>query len=612
MTDEQQPENPIDVEKTVEVVSPPTLSAQPERLKKKVPVMLIIIASIVVIGAVVAWFFRGAIIDTLAGKLTVDESATDTSDASQQTAITDPELKKFITPTTGESWYPTPKSITPLGWFKGELASSYTAVDGLSVQEQLNQNTPTYAEVGTRAGGTIILVRDPYSGGIAEAYYLLEKRADGTIAMIVKPQSTGDYDADQLKWANEAVSNKVTVFDESTHYDSLSLPANIDIGNKEAVTRPQYATLQSWGLSAQTETTTKVIKQLGSSQLVRVETVYSDTNLTNIGYYVSLPIGTKIAVEYNPNAASLERYNFSNGANLQYKDATGKMTYDTIMAIARGCSGASAAVTRSDTLKVNQLTKIGTTDAGRAVYEITDKNASLYVKAYKEYQDTYAPGAVSFDEYVKQHGLMVIQNGAGELLVYVRGQYAMGGGCAKPVIYLYPTTVTAVSVRVSAAVTQSDPFYPLNGWVNVLAQPNGALSYGGKRYTSLFWEGTGSGSYPGITSGTVVKHADAAATIRAQLAKQGLNSQEISDFMTFWSDKIPQTPYVRLTWLTTEQMNNLAPLTITPRPSTLIRVFLDMGGLDKPISLPTQQLSSVKRTGFTVVEWGGLTSEIRH
>jgi len=271
-----------------------------------------------------------------------------------------------------------------------------------------------------------------------------------------------------------------------------------------------------------------------------------------------------------------------------------------------------AAVTRSDALKLSQLTKIGTTDAGRAVYEVTDKNASLYVKGYKEYQEAYATDAVSFDEYVKQHGLMVIQNSAGELLVYIRGQYAMVGGCAKPVIYLYPTATAAVSVRVGAKVTQSDPSYPANGWINVVAQPNGTLSYEGRQYGSLFWEGTGSGSYPSIVSGVVVKHSEAIKTIREQLAQQGLNVQEIADFMAFWTDKIPASPYVRLTWLTTEQMNDLAPLTITPKPNTLIRVFLDMGGLDKPILLPLQQLSPVKRLGFTVVEWGGLTSEISH
>lgn len=78
--------------------------------------------------------------------------------------------------------------------------------------------------------------------------------------------------------------------------------------------------------------------------------------------------------------------------------------------------------------------------------------------------------------------------------------------------------------------------------------------------------------------------------------------------MDYWTDKIPEAPYVRLTWFTNEELNRLAPLKITPKPDTLIRVFLDMSGLEQPISLPTQSLTSVPRRGFTVVEWGGLTS----
>lgn len=79
--------------------------------------------------------------------------------------------------------------------------------------------------------------------------------------------------------------------------------------------------------------------------------------------------------------------------------------------------------------------------------------------------------------------------------------------------------------------------------------------------------------------------------------------------MEFWGNKIPDAPYVRLTWFGTEELNRLAPLGITPKPDTLIRVFLDMSGLEQPISIPAQKLTSSSRRGFTVVEWDGLTSQ---
>ncbi len=69
---------------------------------------------------------------------------------------------------------------------------------------------------------------------------------------------------------------------------------------------------------------------------------------------------------------------------------------------------------------------------------------------------------------------------------------------------------------------------------------------------------------------------------------------------------MPNKPYVRLSWLDTNQMNELAPLTITPKPQTLIRTFLDFDGLDKPITIRPQKFIMSKRNGFTIVEWGGL------
>ena len=87
---------------------------------------------------------------------------------------------------------------------------------------------------------------------------------------------------------------------------------------------------------------------------------------------------------------------------------------------------------------------------------------------------------------------------------------------------------------------------------------------------------------------------------------QGLNAQESADFLAFWQPKLPSSPYVRLTWLNTADMNQLAPLQVNPIPKTFIRTFLEFEGLTKPITLIPQKLSSLPRLGFTLVEWGGL------
>jgi hypothetical protein len=46
-------------------------------------------------------------------------------------------------------------------------------------------------------------------------------------------------------------------------------------------------------------------------------------------------------------------------------------------------------------------------------------------------------------------------------------------------------------------------------------------------------------------------------------------------------------------------------LNVTPKPDSMIRIFLSIMKLDKSINVKEQKLESVERKGFTVVEWGG-------
>jgi hypothetical protein len=556
-------------------------------------------------------------------KTPVSTSTKQTTKKAATTATVDPELQRFITPTTGETWLATPKTMSAQGWLKTELLSYYSDISNgtggtTTAQQQLEQNKPTYRQVGTRAGNTIVFVYGPVD--IGQNLYIFEQAPDGKATLIAKPQTTGTYatqyqtEAAYLSNLKDQLTSKVSSVDTSIHYDSLSIPAKISLDNGETLTRPEYVGLASAAYDPATAVSGVKVRQLGASTLYRTEKTYADTKLTNIGYMLITPLGTTFGMEYAPNTLSLEKYAFDNGKAATYQE-NGKTVTDTIVAIARGCGGTTAAVTRSDALKLSDLKQVGKTDTSRAVYMPKDDTAALLQKAYDEYKQAFYDDSKTPDSYadfLANHGMVIIENASHELLVYSRQQYVLVGGCAKPVVYLYPTKAEQVSVKVGANVTVSDPVYGTDGWQNVWAQPNGTLTYLGKTYSSLFWEGQGYGDYPGITSGTVVKRADAAKTMRAQLAAQGLNTKEISDFMTFWEPKIPNKPYVRLTWLTTAQMNTLAPLTVSPKPQTVIRVFLDMDGFDTPIKLPAQKLTKVERRGFTVVEWGGLTALARH
>jgi hypothetical protein len=244
------------------------------------------------------------------------------------------------------------------------------------------------------------------------------------------------------------------------------------------------------------------------------------------------------------------------------------------------------------------------------VYGFKSTSNALFKKHFDEYTQFYSyDNLVTADQFKSDHGVYLAKDGMGRWIVLEKEKYVPAGGCAKPVVYIYPSVPTFVNVAVDADVTLSDPEYPQLGWRNVLALPNGQLIYNQQGYNSLFWEGYGHGYYPEITTGKFVKKADAEKQIKTDLYAQGLNNKEVKDFMEFWTPKIPNSPYIRLTWLDTQQMENLAKLSVYPRPQTLIRVFLDMQGVQEPYSLPTQKLQAVPRNGFTVVEWGGLARD---
>lgn len=579
------PMESVATERTDPVTVSPTV-----RSKKKL--LMVVVAAVLIAGGVALWWFTQH-----RHKQTNQQApAVAQSEDKSPAAPVDEALEKFITPTTGETWLKEPVKLADQHFLKNQ--------DGMPT---------SYYEVGSRNGKKIIRL-DTYAVGISVDLY--EVSTDGNVTFIAHPDSQAVYPADT---ADLGLESSIAV-DTTTHYDSLSIPKSLDLGNGYTVARsentddagkdngeirpdlgePPY--MYDGSIPSTDGLTVTTVKTLGQSTVQREEKAYVDTQLTGISYAVHLPIDTEVTLKYTPVPLDASGYQWTAGAS---------SVDGTFRAITRGCSARYGSVSRYDAAQAADLEQVGTTSDSQAVYQLKDPASPLLTKAYDEYKDFYTSptqGVISKDEFIKQHALILVKDKADQWLVYVQNKLAPAGGCAKPVIYLYPQSTQAVNVRVGADVKVSDPLYPVaTGWQNVIAQPDGQLTYQGKTYDSLFWEGPGFGPYPAITSGTVVKRQDAIATIRQQLAQQGLNARESADFMAYWQDKLPNKPYVRLTWFNTAQLNQLAPLAISPKPDTVIRVFLDFAGLDAPIDLPAQHLSTIPRHGFTVIEWGGLS-----
>ena len=176
-------------------------------------------------------------------------------------------------------------------------------------------------------------------------------------------------------------------------------------------------------------------------------------------------------------------------------------------------------------------------------------------------------------------------------------------GDAKPVIYLYPEEETEVTVRLDydGTLTCTYPAYE-DGWT-VTAAPGGTLTdESGQTYSYLYWEGVTRTEYD-FSRGFCVPGADT-AFLEESLEKLGLTRREANEFIVYWLPRMEANPY-NLIAFQAEDYTNHARLTVTPEPDSLLRVFMAWKPLEAPADLPAQELPAFKRTGFTVVEWGG-------
>lgn len=181
-----------------------------------------------------------------------------------------------------------------------------------------------------------------------------------------------------------------------------------------------------------------------------------------------------------------------------------------------------------------------------------------------------------------------------------------------PVIYLYPEAPMEVSVRVypTGGFTITEPEYG-DGWSVYTDTESNIYDYNTQKYYPyLFWEGIAL-NYTMPPDGFVIAQKDIATELYKLLQKQGMNDKEIADFMEYWLPKFDTTyPYYFITFVDKEVFDSYAPLEITPKPDTIIRVFMDYKGLHEYKEMPQKELITPIRNGFTVVEWGGTSSDL--
>jgi hypothetical protein len=575
-------EEPIKTDKVQSPIAPQEPNEKPSK-KKKITIILIIVGVVLIIG----WVIFAIIYFNM--PKSNPKTSNPSIDVVYKPTDTDPSVAKIDKP-TNPVWN-TPKIITDPGVF-ADIEAFY----GIDYQSSMATD---FYKVGSDNGRDIILADVKCTSGCSEGqgpYLFINDKTDHYLLL-----ANHSFDAfSDSDYVGPTLSSN-TQIDTTDSYTSIAYQAQITLGKAQVTNADKYVSLFA-NIQDNTSTTLTHYADTKYGEML-IETNGSHAQNYNVeiqDFVLHRPDGTAVIYQLRPSFMSDD-----NIPRVTWTD--GSTNTDTFRTDAMGSCGVGNGLAVL-TSGIQDLQPAGKTDNSETVYEFTNKDNATFKFFYDSYAESTAESGttISADQFITNHGVMVYKDALDRYIVFSNLKYGTGAECGKPVIYLYPTKPTNISITVDAKITKSSPTYN-NGW-KVTAYPNGNLIVNNKPYDSLFWEGIGK-KYPTIDNGFVIAQSNLSSTIHSQLSQLGLNDKETNDFMAFWIPKMPKTPYVRLTWFGTNQMNQLAPLHVNPKPDTTIRIFLDFEGLDQKISLPIEYLSAPARKGFTLVEWGGLLQE---
>lgn len=107
----------------------------------------------------------------------------------------------------------------------------------------------------------------------------------------------------------------------------------------------------------------------------------------------------------------------------------------------------------------------------------------------------------------------------------------------------------------------------------------------------------------------LLKDEDIVEFLEEKLAILGLTEREAEEFIVYWLPKLESNKYNYIRFATLDEINKNMPLEVNPNPDTIIRVLMTFKGLENPINVQEQHLETPDRTGSVVVEWGGTEIE---
>lgn len=183
----------------------------------------------------------------------------------------------------------------------------------------------------------------------------------------------------------------------------------------------------------------------------------------------------------------------------------------------------------------------------------------------------------------------------------------------KPVIYLYPESRLDVSVMID--IHGENVFtYPVydDGW-NFTAEPNGDLIFGDQTYNYLFWEASTrmALSAQQRSAGFFVEGKNAIPFLEEKSNRAGFTGKERADFITYWGPRLAQNALNFVHFEFNEACDQFATLDISPHPDQVYRIYMLWGAVQSEFPVVEQEIETIDRSGFSVLEWGGQETHIR-
>ncbi len=249
---------------------------------------------------------------------------------------------------------------------------------------------------------------------------------------------------------------------------------------------------------------------------------------------------------------------------------------------------------------------------------VTISNLNTSVKYYTNFEGEYNFIANKKDvieySYVGYETQRIITKEKGEINIKLKALKNTNGNdkiiiAKKPVIYLYPKEKTDLifEFEFNGKLQTTFPKYDKN-W-NVTAYPNGQIfdKKTNRFYNSLFWDGEIKfpSEHYNYKDGFIVTKEKLTTFLIEKLEYIGLNTNETNDFIQFWSPILEKNETNFIHFWVNKEYDVFSKNTITPKPDTSIRVFMEFYNLEKPFIINEQKLIKNERKGFTLVEWGG-------